>query len=115
MRTEFTPGACRESGRERTIPGRRRACPRRVLREWPAVGAAVRFSGQVRAEPLRFRQRVRSRFASGSASERAGGAGAGGREQAEMRYERIFKASFIERPNRFIAYVELDGRRRRSM
>ena len=28
-----------------------------------------------------------------------------------MRYERIFKASFIERPNRFIAYVELDGRR----
>ncbi|MDO4544589.1 MAG: DNA/RNA nuclease SfsA [Bacillota bacterium] len=28
-----------------------------------------------------------------------------------MKYEKIRKAKFIERPNRFVAYVELDGRR----
>ena len=28
-----------------------------------------------------------------------------------MKYERIQKAVFIERPNRFIAYVELDGKK----
>lgn len=31
--------------------------------------------------------------------------------ESNMKYERIKKAFFIERPNRFIAYVEADGRR----
>ena len=28
-----------------------------------------------------------------------------------MRYDRIYKAKFIERPNRFIAYAELNGKK----
>ena len=28
-----------------------------------------------------------------------------------MKYERIRKGTFLERPNRFIAYIELDGRK----
>ena len=32
-------------------------------------------------------------------------------EDINMKYERIHRAVFIERPNRFIAYVELDGKR----
>ena len=28
-----------------------------------------------------------------------------------MRYERIYDGKFLERPNRFIAYVEIEGAR----
>ena len=28
-----------------------------------------------------------------------------------MKYERIVKGKFLERPNRFIAYVDIDGRK----
>lgn len=31
-----------------------------------------------------------------------------------MKYERIEKAVFLERENRFVAYVELEGKKRKS-
>lgn len=34
-----------------------------------------------------------------------------GKDRNDMKYERIEKAVFLERPNRFIAYAELDGKK----